>query len=94
VSHFPDHAYYIQITLYSAVVVGLLVWGLFSHRNEPGFWSGMSLVVLLHCIFLYLIRPVFPFTSMYSVVPFMLVEAIGGFIVVLRCLERKRPADG
>jgi hypothetical protein len=89
VHHWPSHAFYIQIAFYSVIVLGLLFWVLWSHRNQPGFWPGMSLVFLLHWIFLYLIRSIFPFKAMFTVAPLMLIEAIAGIILVLRILESK-----
>ena len=79
------------MALYSVSVIGLLFGGLWSHRAQAWILLGMSLVFLLHWIFLYLIRSIFPFKTMFTVGPLMLTEAIAGYILVFKLLESNDP---
>jgi hypothetical protein len=81
VRQWPDHEVVVQMTFYSTVVLGLLVLGLWPDRDRPRYWAGMLLVFLLHGITLLLARPLFPFTTVLTVVPLALAE--GAFLFAL-----------
>ena len=83
VGRWPEHATYIQMTFYSALILGLLLSGLWRDRNHPRFWKGILLIVVFHFIFLYLIRSMFPFRTVLAIVPVLIMEGIFGFTFML-----------
>lgn len=57
-----------------------------SERNRPAFWVIMSSAMIVHGFFLYIIRTIFPFRSVWIVVPIALIEATGILAVMLKTL--------
>jgi hypothetical protein len=87
VRQWPDHAVVVHMTLYSTMVLGLLMLGLWSDRHRPRYWAGMFLVSLLHGITLVLVRPLFPFSTVLTVVPLALAEGAVLFALMMRLLR-------
>ena len=75
---------YVQMAMYSAFVIFPVLLGSWTHRHQPRFWSGIALLLGAHALFLLLIRSIFPFRSIWAVVPLILLEAIGAFVFLLR----------
>jgi hypothetical protein len=86
IGHWPSHAVFIQMALYSSFVLVPLFLGLWPDRHRDRFWPGMAGVVILHCAVLYLIRADFPFATVLIIVPTALTEAIVLFTLMLKLL--------
>ena len=87
VALWPDKTGKIQICWYSVSVLGLVLWGHWSRRNLRRFWEGFALVLLLHCFLMYSIRSIFPFKSVFTVVPLMLLEGTAAVTLILKLVE-------
>ena len=81
-----DNAAPIQMAMYSVLILGLLFMGFWSDKSRPRFWTGMSLVVLLHGVVMYFIRSYFPFSPIFFIVPLGVVEIIVLAIPLLKVL--------
>lgn len=77
-------AIHVQITLYSVFVLLPLLLGLWKHRHQPRFWSGILLLFASHALFLFLIRSICPFRSILTIIPLILMEATIAFILMLK----------
>jgi hypothetical protein len=84
VGAWPAHAAPIQMGLYTMLVfipLALGTWG-DRHRNRFGMW--VALTFTLHCAVLYLIRPIFPFATIFAVIPLILIEIVVFFMLMLK----------
>lgn len=86
VGHWPVQAVPIQMALYSAMVLGPLIFAFWSDWSRNRFWICIFLAPALHVVALFLIRPVFPFRSVLVVVPIALAEATVLATVVVKVL--------
>jgi cytochrome bd-type quinol oxidase subunit 2 len=92
VQQWPAQASWLQMLLYSITVIGLLLVGLWPHRHQSRFWPGMCLVLLLHGLILFLMRSIFPFKTILVVIPFLVIEGVVAFILMLKLLgDGKQP---
>ena len=57
-----------------------------SERDRPAFWIILSSAIIVHGLFLYFIRAIFPFRSVWIVVPIALIEATGILAVLDKML--------
>jgi cytochrome bd-type quinol oxidase subunit 2 len=83
-SQWPNHASLIQMVLYSVMVLGLLFLSFWSDRGRREFWKGIAFVVLLHAVFLLLIRSLFPFKTILIVLPMAITEGVVAATLFLR----------
>ena len=86
VRRWPQYAVAIQMTLYTIMVVGAPFLHFWSERNRRAFWVNMSWAMIVHCLFLYIIRSAFPFRSVLVVVPIALIEASVMFVAMDKIL--------
>jgi hypothetical protein len=86
VRQWPDHASLIQMVLYSAIVLGLLLISFWSDRSQREFWKGIGLVLLLHAGFMVLIRSLFPFKTILIVLPMAITEGVVAATLFLRVI--------
>lgn len=86
VGSWPRHAVTIQMTVYTAMVLGPLLLGSWPDRNRRGFLTGISLVFVLHAVLLGFIRSAFPFRTILIIIPMVLTEGIVMFILMLKML--------
>lgn len=97
VNHWPQYAGAIEMTLYTIMVFGAPVMHFWSERNRNAFWIIMTFAMIVHGVFLYIIRTTFPFRSVWIVVPIALIEATGIFVVMDKALgdrSTERPNNG
>lgn len=86
VGHWPLQAAPIQMALYTALVFGPLLLGMWPDRDRRGFLTGLSLMFLLHAILLYFIRSAFPFRTILVIIPMVVIEGIIMFVLMLKIL--------
>jgi hypothetical protein len=79
----------IEMVLYSFFVFGPLFLGLWSERHRQVFWTSMSSAIILHGFLLYMVRSVFPFSTVLVVVPMALIEALALFVVMDKILGER-----
>ena len=80
----PAHAGLIQMALYTVAVFGPLVLATWGDRHQRRFGTWMALAIILHCGVLYLIRSIFPFRTILSIIPLVLIEFVILFILMLK----------
>jgi hypothetical protein len=85
-AQWPDYASLIQMVLYSVIVLGLLFISFWSDRGRQKFWKGIALVVLLHVVFLILIRSLLPFKTILIVFPMAITEGVVAATLFLRVI--------
>ncbi|HUX45576.1 MAG TPA: hypothetical protein VMV57_12570 [Terracidiphilus sp.] len=86
VGYWPGYAVVIQMALYTVIVFGPLFLGLWPARNRRIFWGMMSAAVVVHGLFLYMIRALFPFSTVLIVLPIALAEAAAIFVAMDKSL--------
>jgi phosphatidylglycerophosphate synthase len=91
--HWPEYAALIEILLYSMIILGVLLSSFWSDRRRSGFWTGMSIVFLLHGVVLFFIHSYFPFRTILTVVPILLVEGIVVIIIMVKVLGDDQPVE-
>ncbi len=74
------------MVLYTIMVFGSLFLHFWSERNRRAFWICISAALVVHGLFLYVIRSIFPFRSVLIVVPIALVEASVIFVAIDKIL--------
>jgi hypothetical protein len=82
VDYWPHYATIIQMSLFTIMVFGPLLLGLWPQRTSRFFWMTMSAAVIAHGAFLYAIRETFPFSTVLIVVPIALLEAATLFVAI------------
>jgi hypothetical protein len=90
VFRWPDYALDIQMTLYSVMVLGLLLLGLWPNRHRPKFSIAVLVALLIHAIFLFLIRQTFPFRTILTAVPIAFFEGVLLFVLALKTLGDRK----
>lgn len=85
-NRWPDHAAAFQIGMYSFLAVGALTKGVWEERQRPRFWMAMGAMLVLHLGTMFLIRGLFPFRTVFTIVPFLMVEMIAIYIAMLKIL--------
>ena len=86
VHHWPKNAQVLQMVLYSVVVIGALLWAVWSRRSNPRFTMAVAIMALLHCIVLVGARDMFPLRTIFFMVPLALSELIIVFTLMLKIL--------
>jgi hypothetical protein len=86
VGQWPSHAVPLQMMLYSAMVLIPFPFGFWKDRYRANFWTGVSLLILLHCASLLLIHSYFPFRTILLILPIVLIEGVILAIVMLKSL--------
>lgn len=76
VHEWPEHATPIQMTLYSLAFVLILLPAFWDDRHHPRYVAAMSAALVIHVVILFFIRPLFPFKTILTVVPLLIVEAM------------------
>ena len=87
VHYWPEHAAASQMVFYTVMVIGLVLSGVWAYNESPRFWQGTAVVFLLHGIVLVSMRSLFPFRTILIIIPFVLIECIVAFILMLNVLE-------
>ena len=87
VDQWPMYAIPLQMTLYSVMTVGLVLMGLWSDRDRPGFLTGTIFVLAVHSVFLVSVRSYFPFRTIILVLPMALAEGTVLSILMLKMLR-------
>lgn len=91
--HFwPDHAIAAQMLMYSIVVIGAILIGLWSEKSTPGFVLWMGIVLLIHVGVLYPIRGIFPFRTFFTIIPLALIEIGVLTAVMFKLLKTYQPS--
>lgn len=57
-----------------------------SERRRAAFWIVVMSATIAHGVFLYIIRTIFPFHSVWVIAPVALIEAMGLFVVMDKTL--------
>ncbi len=57
-----------------------------SERDRRAFWIILLSAIIVHSLFLYFVRTIFPFRSVWIVVPIALIEATGILAVMDKML--------
>jgi hypothetical protein len=83
----PDHAVATQMFMYSILVIGVILFGLWSEKNQPNFLLWMGCLLLIHAGLLYLIRGVFPFRTFLTIIPLALIEIVVLAAVMFKLLK-------
>ncbi|MDW5264240.1 MULTISPECIES: hypothetical protein [Acidobacteriaceae] len=86
VGQWPDHAVPFQMALYSGMVLIPFLFGFWKDRHRANFWTGVGLLILLHCVTLILIHSYFPFRTILLILPIVLIEGTILAIVMLKSL--------
>lgn len=55
-------------------------------RDRPVYWIMLSSATLVHFLFLYIIRTIFPFRSVWTLAPIALIETTGILALMLKVL--------
>ena len=86
--HFwPDHAIAAQMLMYSIIVIGAILIGLWSEKNQPNFVLWMGCLLLIHAGLVYLIRGAFPFRTFFTIIPVALIEIVVLAAVMFKLLK-------
>jgi sugar phosphate permease len=96
VGHWKNLAGPIQMAMYSALTVGILLIGVWSDRQRPRFPIAICAMLAAHCLILFAIRSLFPFRTFLVIVPyiFIFMEGILLFILMLKIFGDGQPAGG
>jgi len=84
VDAWPSHAAPIQIALYTVLVFLPLAFATWGDRRHRRFWTWAAVAVILHCGILYVIRSIFPFGSILTIIPLVLIEFVILFVLMLK----------
>jgi hypothetical protein len=85
-SHWSNFAAPIQMAMYSVMIVGLLLVGVWSDRRRPRFAIAICSMLAVHGIVLFTMRGLFPFRTILVVLPLALIEGTILFILLLKVL--------
>ena len=66
----------IQMAVYTAMTVGLVLVGFWSDRRRPRFPIAICSILVAHCVALFAIRGIFPFRTILTIVPLALIEGV------------------
>ena len=86
VHHWPKNAQVLQMLLYSVVVIGALLWAAWSRRRNPRFTMAIAIMALLHCVVVVGAKDMFPFRTIFFMVPIALSELVIVFTLMLKIL--------
>lgn len=70
----PQHAFLLQEALYSSLVLGLVLFAVWSERQKPNYWKAWVAIAVMHGIILWLTKPLFPFHSIWGVAVIAVIE--------------------
>ena len=60
--------------------------GVWSDRRRPRYLTAICTAILIHTVILFLLRTVFPFKTVLTVVPIALLEAVILYAIMLKIL--------
>jgi hypothetical protein len=84
VGAWPSHASQLQMAIYTLLVLGLLAIGFWSDRGRPRVREAAAASLILHTIFLFAIRQVFPFKTILVLLPYAIIEGTALAIIFLK----------
>lgn len=82
----PNHVTALQMAFYSIMSLGVAVMGVWSDRRRPRYLTAICTAILIHTVILFLLRTVFPFKTVLTVVPIALLEAVILYAIMLKIL--------
>ena len=85
-THWSRFAGPIQMTMYSVMIVGLLLVGIWSDRQRRRFGIAISSMLAIHALVLFAMRGFFPFHTVLVVLPLAFIEGTMLFILMLKVL--------
>jgi hypothetical protein len=91
--HWKNFAAPIQMALYTAMTVGLVLVGFWSDRKRPRFPIAICLMLAAHGAVLFAIRGIFPFRTILAIGPLAIMEGIALAILLLNILEYGNSSD-
>lgn len=91
--HWRSFAGPIQMAMYTAMTVGLVLVGFWSDRRRPRFPIAVCSILAAHCGVLFAIRGIFPFRTVLTIVPLALIEGVLLASLLLKMLEYGRATD-
>ena len=83
----------IQMAFYSAIVIVPLIFTFWSGWSRGRFWICAFLVLILHAAALLLVRPLFPFRSAWTIVPYAVLESAVLAAAVFKILGEDEKLD-
>jgi hypothetical protein len=93
-NHWSNFAGPIQMTMYSVMIVSLLLVGIWSDKQRPRFGIAICSMLAVHALVLFAMRGFFPFRTVLVVLPFAFIEGTLLFILVLKVLGDGRADNG
>jgi len=86
VDRWPNHAALFEMILYTAMIFFPLLFFFWSDRHRARFWTGITLIVVLHGVLLFLMRSSFPFRAILLVLPVLFIEGCALAIIMIKLL--------
>jgi predicted MFS family arabinose efflux permease len=83
----------IQMAMYTALTVGLVLVGFWSDRRRPRFRIAVCSVLVVHCALLFAIKGIFPFHTILTIYPLIIIEATALAALLLKILEYGKTGD-
>lgn len=80
----PNHAFFFQEVLYSTLILGLILYAVSIERHKSRYWGAWLSVLVLHSIVLWIIKPLFPFHSIWIIAAIALVECSALALIFLK----------
>jgi hypothetical protein len=84
----------IEMAMYSALTVGLVLVGFWADRRRPRFLIAVCSVLAAHCALLFAIRGIFPFRTILTVYSLAIIEGTALAVLLLKILEYGSSSDG
>ncbi len=91
VRQWSSEATRIQMALYTACIILPLFFGFWANVKRRRFWAAIAAVMGIHAFVLYTIRFSFPFRTILTIVPMVLVEAFAMFFLMAKLLGDGEP---
>ena len=85
--HWKSFAGPVQMAMYTAMTVGLVLVGFWSDRRRPRFPIAVCSILATHCVVLFALRGVFPFRTIFTIIPLILIECVLLASLLLKILE-------
>ena len=93
VGYSKDYAGPIQMAVYTALTVGLVLVGFWSDRRRPRFPVAVCSVLAVHCAVLFAVKGIFPFRTILTIYPLMIIEGTALAALLLKILEYGESGD-
>ena len=94
VDRWPNHAAFVQIILYSAIIFLPLLFFFWSDRHHPRFWLGVGLIILFHSILIWWLYSSFPFRTILIILPILFIEGSALAMVMIKMLGDSHNSRG